>query len=65
MSSFNSFSDHAVSPNASLQWPFFGQPSKPKDSLDKHIANILVPRVSGTQGNVQVRQVRLLQIQPL
>lgn len=28
-----------------------------KDSLDMHIENILVPRVSGTQDNIKVRQV--------
>lgn len=28
-----------------------------KDSLDGHVRNILVPRVSGTPGNVKVRQV--------
>lgn len=28
-----------------------------EDTLDKHVQNILVPRVSGTEGNVQVRNV--------
>lgn len=31
--------------------------NNPEDSLDTHIKNILIPRVSGTPGNVQVRQV--------
>lgn len=28
-----------------------------EDVLDAHIKKILVPRVSGTQGNIQVREV--------
>lgn len=38
-----------------LSGAFSGAPQK--NSLDMHIENILVPRVSGTQDNVKVRQV--------
>lgn len=42
-----------------MSWPsFFGTTNKPsQDSLDTHLAKILVPRVSGTKGNAKVREV--------
>lgn len=34
-----------------------GAMNNQEDILDTHIKNILIPRVSGTPGNIQVRQV--------
>lgn len=31
-----------------------------QDTLDSHIRSILVPRISGTQGNVEVREVSFI-----
>lgn len=63
MSTFmpDSFSSEQQSPVSGLNLPSLGGSTDEfninRDSLDTHIRNILVPRVSGTPGIVKVRQV--------